>query len=341
MMPPTSRFRVEPAPALARGQPGYLLRDGQTGAEARIVPALGANLVGLRLAVRESALEVMAPEPPAELPAQRFGAPVLFPYPNRVRDARYTWAGRSYTLPATGRRHAIHGLVLHQPFAVTAHAATDQSASLTCALSAATVPALAAHYPFAFRLSLTYTLDPGGLRTQAEVVNEGTAPMPFGLGFHPFFRLPLVEGGRREDCRVQLWAAQIWELDEEALPTGHILPVPAQLDARGYPRLGDTAFDTLYTRLALDDPGAGAWSSRYLDPVAGVEVVVIADAAFREAVLFAPLTRPVLCIEPYTCATDALNLQPRGLDAGLLVLGPGERWAAGYTITARAITTAG
>ena len=98
--------------------------------------------------------------------------------------------------------------------------------------------------------------------------------------------------------------------------------------------------DTLYTRLALDDPGAGTWSSRYLDPAAGAEVVVTADAAFREAILFAPSTRPVLCIEPYTCATDALNLQARGVDAGLLTLPPGGRWSAGYTISARAITYA-
>jgi aldose 1-epimerase len=339
-MQQTPRFSVDQAPALARGQSGYVLRDRQTGAEARIVPALGANLVGLRLAVRGQTVEVMAPEPPADMPAQRFGAPVLFPYPNRVRAARYTWQGRRYPLPATAGGHAIHGLVLHQPFAVTARAATDRSAALTCAISAADAPALAQHYPFAFRLSLTYTLGAGGLRTQAEIANDGAEPMPFGLGFHPFFRLPLVEGGRREDCRVLLWAPQIWELDADRLPTGRLLPVPAHLDARGYPRLGDTVFDTLYTRLALDDPGAGAWSSRYLDPAAGVEVVVIADAAFREAVLFAPPTRPVLCIEPYTCATDALNLQARGIDAGLLALGPGERWTAGYTIAARAVRDA-
>jgi aldose 1-epimerase len=48
----------------------------------------------------------------------------------------------------------------------------------------------------------------------------------------------------------------------------------------------------------------------------------------------------VLCIEPYTCATDALNLQARGVDAGLLTLPPGGRWSAGYTISARAITYA-
>jgi hypothetical protein len=35
-----------------------------------------------------------------------------------------------------------------------------------------------------------------------------------------------------------------------------------------------------------------------------------------------------------------LNLNDRGIDAGLLVLGPGDRWSAGYTISARAVSYA-
>lgn len=338
----TTRFEVDDLPALLFDRPGVVLRDRQTGAEARVAAGFGANVVGLRLAVRDRTLEVMPPAPPPGTPPSRLGAPVLFPYPNRVRDAQYTWQGRRYRLPVapTSGRHAIHGLVLARPFRVTARQAGDGAASVTCVIAAADVPEVADQYPFAFRLSLTYTLSANGLRTQAEVANEGEAPMPFGLGFHPYFRVPLVEGGRRENCRLLLWAPRIWELDQENLPTGRVLPAPGTVDARGYPALGDAVFDTLYTRLALDDPGAGAWSGRYLDPVAGVEVILIADAAFREGVLFAPTTRPVVSIEPYTCATDALNLQARGIDAGLLVLAPGERWSAGYTITARAITYA-
>lgn len=337
-MQQTTRFAVEEARDLALGQAGSILRDTRTGAEARVAPALGANPVGLRLAVRDTALEVFTPVPAAETPRLGFGAPVLFPYPNRVRDARYTWEGREYALPAAHGRHAIHGLVNNRAFTVMDTGATDRGATLTCAIAAGDYPEVAQYYPFDFRLTLTYTLSAGGLRTQAEVVNAGDAPMPFGLGFHPYFRVPLVDGGRREDCRIQLWAPLIWELDETSVATGRQAPAPGALDPRGYPALGDTLYDTLYTRLALDDPGAGAWSSRLLDPAAGVEVIVVADAAFREAVLFAPLIRPVVSIEPYTCATDALNLQARGVDAGLLVLPPGERWTAGYTITARAVT---
>jgi aldose 1-epimerase len=47
---------------------------------------------------------------------------------------------------------------------------------------------------------------------------------------------------------------------------------------------------------------------------------------FRELVAFTPAHRQAVCLEPYTCITDAINLQQRGIPAGLLVLAPGGRW---------------
>ncbi len=55
---------------------------------------------------------------------------------------------------------------------------------------------------------------------------------------------------------------------------------------------------------------------------------VSCSPAFRELVVFVPPHRQAFCIEPYTCTTDAINLQQQGLDAGLLVLPPGEKWSA-------------
>ena len=43
-------------------------------------------------------------------------------------------------------------------------------------------------------------------------------------------------------------------------------------------------------------------------------------------VVFTPPHRQAFCVEPYTCVTDAINLQQQGIDAGLIVLQPGQRW---------------
>src|SRR3546814_1162251 len=47
-------------------------------------------------------------------------------------------------------------------------------------------------YPFAFRLQVEHALDGRVLTVAAEVFNDGDRPMPFGLGFHPAFRWPLL-----------------------------------------------------------------------------------------------------------------------------------------------------
>ena len=48
------------------------------------------------------------------------------------------------------------------------------------------------------------------------------------------------------------------------------------------------------------------------------------DRAFRECVVYTPPHREAICIEPYTCVPDSLQLERQGVNAGLRVLAPGE-----------------
>ena len=56
----------------------------------------------------------------------------------------------------------------------------------------------------------------------------------------------------------------------------------------------------------------------------GIRMVLEADEQFRELVVYTPPNRASICFEPYTCPTDAVNLQAQGIDAGLIVLKPGQ-----------------
>ena len=60
----------------------------------------------------------------------------------------------------------------------------------------------------------------------------------------------------------------------------------------------------------------------------GGSLVVRTSPAFRELVLFTPAHRKAVCLEPYTCPTDAVNLAARGLNVGWRVLAPAEIWRA-------------
>jgi aldose 1-epimerase len=61
-----------------------------------------------------------------------------------------------------------------------------------------------------------------------------------------------------------------------------------------------------------------------MDPQAGLQVLQVFDASFREIVAYTPPHGRSVCLEPYTCVTDAVNLAPRGIDTGWRVLAPGE-----------------
>ncbi len=76
--------------------------------------------------------------------------------------------------------------------------------------------------------------------------------------------------------------------------------------------LADKQYDDVYTGLNRH----GRSEAVYADPGTGVEIAVISDEAFKELVIYAPLDRDVVCLEPYTCVTDAFNLETQGIDAG-------------------------
>jgi aldose 1-epimerase len=123
-------------------------------------------------------------------------------------------------------------------------------------------------------------------------------------------------------------AAEVWEL-VEYLPSGRRLPAGGRYDLRRFRALDGETYDDVLT--ALEQPFRAALR----DPIAGREIVVESDESFRDFVLFAPGHRSIVALEPYSCATDALNLEPRGIDAGLRVLQPGQSWQGRVTIEPR------
>jgi galactose mutarotase-like enzyme len=51
-------------------------------------------------------------------------------------------------------------------------------------------------------------------------------------------------------------------------------------------------------------------------------------------VIYAPRDRDVVCLEPYTCAPNAVNMTGNAVDGGLVTLAPGEVWSGVTRITA-------
>jgi aldose 1-epimerase len=176
-------------------------------------------------------------------------------------------------------------------------------------------------------LQMRYGLAGRRLELAATVSNPSTDDLPFGFGIHPYFQLPLLPGGSLAQTAVVLPASEYWAL-KEFLPTGERRPVDRRLDFRTGQPLVDLKLDDVLTGLAFDGDRCVC---RLFDHHAFAEFRLSFDRGFRELVVYTPPNEPgVIAVEPYTQTTDAINLQAKGIDAGLRVLRPGQK--ASFTI---------
>lgn len=317
------------------------LLDRESEAQACIAPGIGAQCPSFRVRLGAELLDVLAPPPSMDaLRADpvRYGNPILFPFPGRIREGVFTFEGRRIELPINDRAHraAIHGLVLQKAWNVVGVGADEKGAWVTCRLRTIDHPDLEALYPFPFEISYTYRLREGRLESEIQVTNTGEGPLPMGLGLHPWFPLPLSVKGRREACVLRAPVRRVWEL-AGLVPTGVVREAAPERDLSRGVTLGELEFDDVYTGLN-EGVGPGGWSrSTYTDPAAGVEIAVLADERFRELVVYAPGSRGVVCLEPYTCAPNAFNMAAEGIDGGMTVLQPGAVWSGQVAYAVRAL----
>ena len=336
----------------------YHMVDRERRAEALLYPELGNNCIVFRTtpdpdgrdgsgAECEPVDLFVPPDHPEELVNSPFyaGQPILFPFPNRVRDGVYTFEGKTHKMEKLlllgrdqGAGQAIHGLAADKAWTVEHTDANELGVHVQSSLHLDAFRDIFDQYPYPCRITVTYTLFEGVLEMRTEVLNTGAHTLPMGFGIHPWFPVKLQPGVRltanpegvtaeeRANAEVHVPAGAIWELDK-LMPTGQIISVdeePETHDLLEFSPLGDRFFDHVFTRVRRRVDG---WSEGGLrDPESRLEMYVEADGQFREWVLYAPLNRNVIALEPYTCATDAVNLHSQGIDAGLITLESDKIW---------------
>jgi len=260
----------------------------------------------------------------------RSGHPILFPFPGRLRDGRITQDGKTYQLPLNDstKQHAIHGFTPRNPWRVTEWNSDGESAFVTGQFNLAKdLPSALPMWPADFNLNVTYRLFRDKLRVDAKVENLGTGALPFGIGYHPYFRLPGVPDADVGRHLLQANVNQIWEA-EDNLPTGQRKPIPANLDYQKSTAIGATALDNVFTGITGPKVGGMVELAVLSHPSAMGRLQFLVDPAFRELVLFTPAHRQAVAVEPYSCSADASNLAAKGFDTGWKVIPTGGAWEA-------------
>lgn len=130
-------------------------------------------------------------------------APILFPIVGSLRDGKATSAAG----PCEMNRHGIARIVEHRLVGVS-----EDGSSVTYELT--DTPESLKAYPFHFKLNMTYALTGDATLTQTfKVTNTGDVDLPFSVGGHPAFNVPVpgAEGEAFED--YELAFTEPWECE--------------------------------------------------------------------------------------------------------------------------------
>ncbi|HZQ76385.1 MAG TPA: aldose 1-epimerase family protein [Acidimicrobiia bacterium] len=250
-----------------------------------------ATIVEVGGGVREYAVggrPVLDPYPVDAMCDGAHGTP-LIPWPNRLEDGRYRFAGADFQLALTEpeKHNAIHGLLRWRPW----QAAERDPHRVV--MAARLFPLKG--WPFTLDVRVAYELGDGGLTVRTVATNLGTQPCPYGCGQHPYLS---PGAGLVDEATLELDAAvRILTDNPRQLPTGQEPVDGTAFDFRKGRRLGDQQIDFPFTDLARDGEGR-AW-------------VRLLGADGRRAELWVDRHYPI--VEIYTGDTLAPDRRRRGL----------------------------
>ena len=222
----------------------------------------------------------------------------LVPYSNRIANARLAVAGKTVELARNFGDHpnSIHGVGWQNAW----HVVRDDGTSALLALEHAANGADARAWPWPFRATQWFGLaaheDGATLTVKLALVNTGDASFPFGLGLHPFFP-------RTEATGLDFDVDGVWENDATLLPI-HRVAIPAEWRHGLVAARREDTIDNVFTE----------WKgvAMLTDPTRPFDTGIAADRAAGFVVVYAPVARQFLAVEPVTHMTDAFNRAARG-----------------------------
>jgi aldose 1-epimerase len=243
----------------------------------------------------------------------------LIPFPNRIKDGKYQFAGKNYQLSINhpAENHAIHGFVYDKKFKVIKTVITKNEASINLEYI---YNGDIESYPFKFLTEIIYTLTADdGFNCQTVVQNLGDTSMPFGDGWHPYFKFDK----KVDELILKIPSNHKTEIDDKMIPIGNIIKFDKFSELT---KIQNTEFDTGF-RIENQDAIA---ETEILDQESNVKIIIFQETGEKKynfLQVYIPPLRESIAIEPMTCNIDAFNNED-----GLIILEPGEVFEANYGV---------
>jgi len=248
---------------------------------------------------------------------------LLLPWPNRIEDGRYEFAGMVHQTALTepSRHNALHGLTRWVNWTAVEQAPDRVLMSLLLHPQDG--------YPFSLDLRAEYLLSAAGLLVRITATNVGTQAAPFGAGHHPY----LTVGTLIDQALLKLPALMRLETNDRLIPTGRLLATKGTAyDFLELRPIGSLTMDTAFATLVPDSDDL--IRAHFQAPRGEPSVTLWMEPIYRFLMVYTPDAIPEasrrrrsLAIEPMTCAPNAF----RSGD-GLIVLQPGQSTSAAWGI---------
>lgn len=225
----------------------------------------------------------------------RAGAYPLAPFHNRIEGARFSFGGRKARLPPhpDTAPHALHGMASRLPWVL--RGVDGRRAELSLRRAADEI------WPWSFEARQIFDLDTEGLTVTVLLRNVDDAPMPGGVGWHPYLPRPK---------RIADDARTGWPVRPDYLPG----PGPSPRGALS----GDTLYLAQWGEVSVDLPG-------------GLGLLFQKPVGLPHLVIHQP-PGPFACVEPVSHLANALT-QPGAPDMG--PIDPGDEMTGRFRLAVR------
>jgi aldose 1-epimerase len=242
-----------------------------------------------------------------------YAGKILAPWPNRIRDGKYSFNKKDYQLPINevSKNNSLHGLVANSLWEIT-----FQNQSKVILGYLLDQPAI---YPGKLQLQVTYEIIESGIEITVLSKNVGEISAPYALSIHTY--LVADESVKNNELFLQIPADQFLEVDAERLLPIKLQPVTGtNFDFIDSKKISDLFIDHAFKYSSnyprsislLNAEGQGA--EMIFDEQSKWIQIHTADRDLQGD------SRMAVAIEPMTCPPDAFN---SGID--LIVLEPGNK----------------
>ena len=295
----------------------YVLTNPETGEALYILPEYGGIIRKMTLQKDghlHHVIEVAnSPDQLVET-MKSYPSAHLFPWGNRVRDGRYSFQEADYQLSINeiAFHNAIHGFVSFGNFEVVEEEVNEIEAILTLRY---TYRGGEFGFPFPFILDIQHIFSSDeGLELNYTVKNTGQKAMPMVLGWHPYFK---IEDETADDWQIDFPATHQYKSDSQMISADKV-----EVDFRNIIDLRGKKLDAVFAvqpsskiEAKLHSPKKNITLNVWQEGLKG---------GFTYMVVYIPVARDCIAIEPMTGNTDAFNSGD-----GLLVLEAGKTFEIG------------